>query len=252
MRDLSEDYFYGGRLVVRQHRDGYRFSIDAALLAGFADAGADARVVDLGCGCGIIALLMAYRNRSCRVVGVEIQPGMVALARDNVASNRMEDRVTILEEDVRQLQRRNHGTVDLVVANPPYRPTGSGRVNPDGERACARHEILGTLDDFVAAGRRFAGPRRAVRGHLSGVSRCRPDFHLAPGGFGAQIPAPGSLMPGQRRSADAGAGRQKCRAVAGGGAAIVRLPGFRRVQPGDRRDAGPGFRRLTGGRPDSR
>jgi tRNA1Val (adenine37-N6)-methyltransferase len=158
MRALTEDRFYGGRLVVCQHRDGYRFSIDAALLAAFVRTAPEARVVDLGCGCGIVALLMAFLEPSCRVVGVEIQPGLATLAKTNVARNRLEGRITILEKDLRQLQRRHCGPVDLVVANPPFRPAGSGRINPDEERAGARHEILGTLADFVSAGRRLLNP----------------------------------------------------------------------------------------------
>ncbi len=171
MRALTEDRFYGGRLVVRQHRDGYRFSIDAALLAAFVETGPDTRIVDLGCGCGIVAFLLAHREPSCQVVGVEIQAGLAALARDNVALNRLETQVAILEKDVRRLQRSSCGKGDLVVANPPYRSTGSGRINPDGERACARHEILGNLNDFAAAacrlldpGGRFAAVYPASRG----------------------------------------------------------------------------------------
>ena len=156
---LSEDRFYGGRLVVCQHRNGYRFSIDAALLAAFVEMRPGARVVDLGCGCGIIALLLAYRFPASRVVGVEVQPALAALARDNAVRNGMGERMTVLEKDLRRVQRRHcGGEVDSVVANPPFRPAGSGRVNPDAERACARHEILGTMTDFAAAGRRLLNP----------------------------------------------------------------------------------------------
>ena len=164
MRALTADTFWGGRLVVQQHRDGYRFSIDAVLLAAYADPRPGQRIVDLGTGSGIIAMLAACRQPSIRVVGVELQPAMAELARRNVRRNQLSDRVDILHQDLRRIGRRHTGSVDLVVANPPFRPPGSGRINPDAERAAARHEILATLADFVAAGRRLLdiGGRFAV------------------------------------------------------------------------------------------
>jgi tRNA1Val (adenine37-N6)-methyltransferase len=155
MKGLTHDTFFGGRLRVRQHRDGYRFSIDSILLAAFAHLRPRDRILDLGTGCGIIALAAAFSNPSVSVVGVEIQPALAALAKANAADNDLAERVSIVHGDLRRLGRAKIGRIDLVVANPPYRRCGSGRINPDGERAAARHEVLGSLADFIAAGRRL-------------------------------------------------------------------------------------------------
>lgn len=155
MKPLTCDAFLGGRLKVRQHRDGYRFSLDSILLAAFARFKPDDRVVDLGTGCGIVALVAAFLYPEVSVVGVEIQPDLAALARDNAADNQLADRVTVIEGDLRRLTRASVGAANHVLANPPYHRPGTGRLNPDDEKAAARHEIFADLGDFIAAGRRL-------------------------------------------------------------------------------------------------
>ncbi len=155
MKTFTGDAFFEGRLKIKQHRDGYRFSIDSILLAAFPRFKPNDRVLDLGTGCGVVALMAAFLHPDVSVVGVEIQPELAALARANIADNPFSDRVTIIEDDLRRLNRAAVGTVHLVLANPPYHPTGTGRLNPDDEKAAARHEILGNLTDFIAAGRRL-------------------------------------------------------------------------------------------------
>lgn len=158
MKPLTGDAFLDGRLQLRQHRDGYRFSIDSILLAAFARLKANDRAVDLGTGCGIVALMAAFLHPDVSVVGVEIQPDLAALARANAADNRLADRVTIIEGDLRRLTRASVGAAHHVLANPPYHRPGSGRLNPDDEKAAARHEILASLGDYIAAARRLLDP----------------------------------------------------------------------------------------------
>jgi tRNA1Val (adenine37-N6)-methyltransferase len=155
MKPLTGDAFFNGRLKVKQHRDGYRFSIDSILLAAFARFKANDRVVDLGTGCGIIALMAAFLHPDVSVIGVEVQPDLAHLARANAAGNLLSERMTVLEGDLRRLKRAAVGTADQVLANPPYHPPGAGRLNPDDEKAAARHEILANLGDFIAAARRL-------------------------------------------------------------------------------------------------
>ena len=75
---------------------------------------------------------------------------MVDRARRSVALNNLEDRVTIVEGDLREISRANPARrADLVVANPPFRIARSGRVSQDEERAAARHELAGGLEVFL-------------------------------------------------------------------------------------------------------
>ena len=148
----THDTLFGGKLRILQKRDGYRFSVDALLLARFAELRPKDRIIDLGTGCGIVPLLLVFRRKASRVIGVEIQPSLVDLARRNAALNRFASRINIWEKDWKELTgKRLRGAFDLVLSNPPYRKAGSGRTNPNQEKALARHEIKATLGDVLRA-----------------------------------------------------------------------------------------------------
>ncbi len=145
------DTFLQQRIKVVQKRYGYRFSVDAVLLSRFVRIRKNERGIDLGTGCGILPLLLCNLTKVQSFVGVEIQKELAALARKNVLLNHMEDRISILEMDFRQLNTVfPPGSFHVVVSNPPYRKAGTGRVNPSTEKAIARHEIKGTLEDLVS------------------------------------------------------------------------------------------------------
>ncbi len=146
------DPFLDGRLNIIQSRSGYRFSIDALLLASFAGVRRGDLVVDLGTGCGIIPLVLLCSSEAGRVIGLEIQDGLAHQACRNARLNGLETRMFVVRGDLRRPPLRD-GTFDLMVSNPPYRKAKSGRINPDRERAIARHEIQACLDDVLQAAR---------------------------------------------------------------------------------------------------
>ena len=146
----TSDTFFNGRLQVRQFRSGYRFSIDSIILAYHTHLRPEETVLDLGTGCGIVALILAYRNPENTVIGVEIQHELADLARANIRANGMQNRVKILSRNMKGLSAVHlPQPVDWVVSNPPYHKTNSGRLNPNRQKAVARHEIEVTLEDIV-------------------------------------------------------------------------------------------------------
>ena len=156
MNSYTTDAFFNGRIRITQDRTGYRFSIDAVLLAYFADPRSGDKVLDLGTGCGIIPLILAYRQPQIAIYGVEVQTELSELAVFNVRENQLEDRITVLSTDMKLIDpSMTAGPVDLVVCNPPFRKQGSGRINPDAQRAVARHEITVTLDDIIQTSQRM-------------------------------------------------------------------------------------------------
>lgn len=149
---LTADTLFAGHLVCKQYDQGYRFSIDAVLAAHFCRPQSGAHVLDLGCGSGVISLILAYRHPGLQVTGLEIQPELVSLARDNINANSMTERASVIEGDLRNIKEYfPPESFDIVVSNPPYRDPGSGRVSPTDQRARARHEIDAVLTDIVAA-----------------------------------------------------------------------------------------------------
>lgn len=152
--DETLDTLFGGRLKFYQKRNGYRFSLDAILLAHFAVIKTNERIADLGTGNGIIPVLVAHRNPSAWVMGVEVQEGLAGRARRNAALNDLDKRIQIVQGDVSAIGRiAGAEKYDGVLCNPPYRKPSSGRVSPDAERKIARHEVMGTLQEFLTAGR---------------------------------------------------------------------------------------------------
>lgn len=156
------DPILDGKLKIIQKEKGYRFSVDALLLAHFVRLGKKDRLLELGAGSGVISLILARRWRCEELVGVEIQEGLHEMALRNVALNGLADRVGMVHGDVRSIGRFIEAqSFDAVVFNPPYRKIRSGRVNPDDGKAVARHEIAAKLEDFLrAAAWALKGPGR--------------------------------------------------------------------------------------------
>jgi tRNA1Val (adenine37-N6)-methyltransferase len=149
--DETLDSFFNGSLQVIQKKRGYRFSADAVLLSQFIKIRKNERAIDLGTGCGILPLLLSQTTKALSLVGVEIQKGLAECAKKNVLLNHLEDRVSILHQDFRELKKiYPAGSFNVVFSNPPYRTYRTGRVNPCMEKAIARHEIKGTLEDLVS------------------------------------------------------------------------------------------------------
>jgi tRNA1Val (adenine37-N6)-methyltransferase len=151
-RDETLDDLRPAGLKIIQKRGGYRFSLDPILLCAFARVKEGETVADLGTGSGVIPLLLASRSKAGRIVGMEIQPELADRAGRSVRLNALEGRVEILEGDLRDPPKSLAlRSFDVVLSNPPYRRQESGRKAPVAERAAARHELAGGLEDFIEA-----------------------------------------------------------------------------------------------------
>jgi len=151
-RDETVDTLFQGRLALIQNKRGYRFSLDAVLLALFVKIRDGERIIDLGTGNGVIPLILASLYSSVSVVGIEVQEAMVQRALRSVAWNELRRSVEIIQGDVCSIgELFSPRSFDIVVCNLPYRGFTSGRMNPDPERRVARHEVKGSLRDFLRA-----------------------------------------------------------------------------------------------------
>lgn len=154
------DAIGGDELRLLQHRRGYRFTLDAILLAGFALQSIGARparhLVDLGTGSGVVGLLVTRRGGARRTTLIEVQPALASLARRNAALNDLE--AEVIEADLRQPILSLAHSADLVVSNPPYVPVADGKPCSDEERNIARREERCTLEELVAATKRLLRP----------------------------------------------------------------------------------------------
>lgn len=148
---LDSISFHKESVKIKQRKEGYRFAIDAVLLADFVKIKPnDKNIIDLGTGSGIIALLLAKCFSHTKVTGIELQKGLFELADENVILNRLDERVHIENMAIKDIKKRfKAGAFDAVVSNPPYRSFKTGRINPTVEKAIARHEIKTSLEEII-------------------------------------------------------------------------------------------------------
>ena len=132
-----------------QHPPG----LDSFLLASLPRLKPGWKVCDLGCGTGLLGLLLLQRRRELTVTGLDIQPEAVRLGKLAAAENRVEDRLFFRLEDLRKTALPA-GSFDLAVCNPPYFPPSAGPLPKAEARRTARTEEACTLEDVCrAAGR---------------------------------------------------------------------------------------------------
>jgi tRNA1(Val) A37 N6-methylase TrmN6 len=155
-----EDRLKEGERLDDLHRNGYKiiqnekkfcFGMDAVLLSGFARVEEGEIALDLGTGTGIIPILLAGKTKGKHFTGLEIQPESADMASRSVAYNHLEDRVSIIEGDIKEAGKMfRPASFDVITSNPPYMTGQHGLVNPNMEKAIARHEVCCTLEDVIS------------------------------------------------------------------------------------------------------
>ena len=154
--EITEDRFLGGKVVVRQRKDGFRAGLDAVMLAAAVPAGPGDEVLELGSGAGTASLCLAARIAGVRVVGAEIESALVALSNQNAAANGMGDRVVFVTVDALDLPTDMKRDYAHVMCNPPFH-TG-GEPSPDAIRSGALHDEDGELAAWLMAGVKRTAP----------------------------------------------------------------------------------------------
>lgn len=155
MKDESLDAFHRGRILIRQKKRGYRFSLDAPLLADFIRPRASDELLELGTGSGVIALLLSAR-RFAHLTAVEIQASLAGLARRNVRLNGLGDRISVLRADLRRF--RPGRRFDIVFSNPPYIPKSTGFLSAEPEKSVAKHELKCDIQSVMRAASELLKP----------------------------------------------------------------------------------------------
>lgn len=153
-----------GPYTLRQDDTLPLLGTDSLLLSRFATLRGGDRVLDLGCGTGVLAVLLAARESGLILDGIECDPVAAALARENLARNALSGQIVL--GDLRERDWLRAGHYDLILSNPPYFPLGTGQT-ATRRRASARSELTCTLEQICAA----AAPRLKTGGRFALVYR---------------------------------------------------------------------------------
>lgn len=145
---------YDGRLQCSQHKEGYRFSVDALLLGHFFHGGKEEKVLDLCCGSGIVGLILCYRSTGeiHSITGLEVQESLAILAKKNCSLNSFASKMNVVQGDFRSvLDYFPAESFSAVVCNPPFYSPETGRPSKNKEAHIARHQVNGTLAELCRA-----------------------------------------------------------------------------------------------------
>lgn len=143
---MANDYFQFRQFIVRQSHCAMKVGTDGTLLGAWARAsGGSCRILDIGTGTGLIALMMAQRYPEAIVVGIDIDKDAAEQATMNVQESPFADRIRIVHGDVNHMMLED--PFDTIVSNPPYFMSQSSMESPDLSRCMARQ--TSTLDFFM-------------------------------------------------------------------------------------------------------
>lgn len=174
----------GYRII--QKIKGFCFGMDAVLLSGFAQVRRAETAIDLGTGTGIIPILLEAKTEGQHFTGLELQAEIADMAARSVALNGLEEKIRIVQGDIKEASRLfGKASFDVVTSNPPYMNDCHGLKNPDLPKAIARHEIFCTLEDVIReaalllkTGGRFYMVHRPHR--LVEILSVLKEYHLEP------------------------------------------------------------------------
>ena len=138
-----------GVIQIAQPVQGHRFTLDSILLADFCRVRTRDRVLETGAGAGILSLLLAKKHSRAHFTAVEIQKTLHDLCTLNIETNGIQN-LRPMHKDIRQLTRSSFpDRFDVMVANPPYARTGTGRTSPDTEKRAAREDLHGSIEQWL-------------------------------------------------------------------------------------------------------
>ncbi len=148
--EYRDELWCGGPGLI-QSDEVFKLGTDSVLLADFATVGKDTKVCDLGCGSGVISIILSS-SKDCLCTGVELQEAACRLTQRNIDINNLGDKITVVHGDLRRCREfMEAGAFDAVVTNPPYFSENSGKRADNPAIAVARDEGCCTLEDVISA-----------------------------------------------------------------------------------------------------
>lgn len=136
---MANNWFQFKKFKIVQSNTAMKVGTDGVLLGAWTPSDDALRILDVGTGTGLIALMLAQRNSEAHIDAIDIDGGAVADAQTNVLSSPWFDRINVLRADFNTYANSCDDKYDLIVSNPPFFEDGNHA--PEKSRALARHSI---------------------------------------------------------------------------------------------------------------
>lgn len=156
MEVINDILGYKNRKIY-QDDECFSFSLDSVMLANFATIRLrDKNIVDLGCGNGVIPLILSLRTDKF-ITGVEIQKQLADMAVRSIEYNKLSDQIRIVNEDMKSfVTDETYEKYDLITCNPPYfKVNEKNYFNLSPQKLIARHEVKITLSDVFCVSKKL-------------------------------------------------------------------------------------------------
>ncbi len=137
---IGEKYFVA---ISKEHR----FGTDSFLLVDFSNILRKDVVADFGTGCGIISILIYKKYTPKKIFAFDILKSATDLAKKSVLKSNLEEKIVVVNKDIKTLGSEYNDKFDKIVCNPPYKALNTGKVSLKKEDLIARHEVSLTIDD---------------------------------------------------------------------------------------------------------
>ncbi len=148
-----DDLELGGLRII-QNKNWFSFGVDAVLLSDMVHGDTSGEILDLASGNGIIPILLYKKTKASKIIGIEIQSEVCDMATRSLILNGIQDRVSMVNEDLRLLGSEYNNRFTTITINPPYFKTGTGITSDNSVKMISRHEIMCTLEDVFKIARR--------------------------------------------------------------------------------------------------
>ena len=156
---MPNPYFAFKQFTVRHDRCAMKVGTDGVLLGAWTDLSHSRRILDIGTGTGLIALMLAQRCMDARITAIDLDSAAVEQAQENIQASPWKDRIEALQQDI--CTYPPNGTFDTIVSNPPY--FIDSLKCPDGQRNTARHtdtldadRLIGKVSELLTSDGRFS------------------------------------------------------------------------------------------------
>ena len=142
------------QFYIDHSRCAMKVGTDGTLLGAWAEVPAEGRILDIGTGTGLIAIMAAQRTSSARITAIDIDSACIEQARENVAATEWHERIEVTHSSLQEFASAE--PFDVIISNPPY--FVDSLLSPDAARTTARHTETLSFTDLVQGVERLLAP----------------------------------------------------------------------------------------------